>query len=91
MKVFASCALLFSLSAVAAPYSYVYAKYSYSTLGGVTTLNVQLHNNGPKNASCRVTVFNREETTSVPAYGNSSVSFQSLPEGAQPRYSCAAD
>lgn len=58
---------------------------------GVTTLTVSLRNNGNSNASCEVTVFNRNEYTQVPAFGNSQVSFSNLPSGAQPRYSCTAN
>ncbi len=91
VKVLVVLALLFCSSALAEPYRYVTAKSSYSTLGGETTLTVSLHNNGAKDASCSVTVFNREESAHVPAYGDAKVSLQSLPEGAQPRYSCSAD
>lgn len=84
-------ALMLSVCAEAEPYSYVHAETSYSTLGGATTLTVHLHNNGGKVATCSVEVFNRNKTTRVSAYGDSSVSFDSLPGGAQPRYSCTAD
>jgi hypothetical protein len=82
---------LFASSAFAEAYRYVHAEYSYSTLGGVTTLNVDLHNNGAKNATCEVTVFNREQSAYVAAYGRARVSFSSLPEGAQARYGCTAN
>jgi hypothetical protein len=91
MKVFRAAVLLFCVPAFAAPYPYVRAEYSYSTFGGITTLTVKLHNNASKDASCTVTVFNREKSTTVPSYGDSKVSFDNLPEGAQPRYACAAN
>jgi hypothetical protein len=81
---------LLGLPAFAGDYQYVQAKYDYRTYGGMTTLTVRLHNNGNQGASCNVAVFNRNESTFVPAFGDSQVSFQNLPEGAQPRYSCTA-
>jgi hypothetical protein len=90
MKALILVLLFFCVAAVAAPYNYVHADYSYSTLGGITTLTVKLHNNGAKNASCVVSVFNRQKSATVPAYGDSKVSFDSLPAGAQPRYACSS-
>lgn len=84
-------ALVVSVPAVAEIYRFVSAQSSYSTLGGVTTLTVRLRNNAGKEATCEVEVFNRSKTTRLNAYGESSVSFESLPGGAQPRYSCTAN
>ena len=89
-----NCCIIAFLLAVPAwgeTYPYITAKYSFSSLGGVTTLTVHLHNNGGKNAACRVSVVNREERTRVEAFGDSDVSFQSYTSGEQPRYSCSAD
>ena len=81
---------LLGLPAFAGDYQYVYAKYDYRAYGGMTTLTIRLHNNGNQGASCNVSVFDRSENTFVPAFGDSQVSFQNLPEGAQPRYGCTA-
>lgn len=45
---FLACLLLFTIGASAEAYPYMVVRYDYSTFGGVTSLNVYLHNNGGK-------------------------------------------
>ena len=55
---FLACLLLFTIGASAEAYPYMIVRYDDSTVGGVTSLNVYLHNNGGKTATFEVTVFN---------------------------------
>lgn len=90
MKTIAALLLVSASIANAASYPYMIVNYDYSRLGGVTSLNVRLHNNGQQRANCEVTVFNRSESTTIEPMGNAIVSFSSLPEGAQPGYACSS-
>ena len=90
-RLFLSLLLLCSTVRAVSPYPYMVVNYSYSTVGGVTSLNVHLHNNGELVAACDVTVFTHSRSVTVAPTGDETISFQGLPEGAQPRYGCIAE
>ena len=89
MKRLALSLLLFcSTVRAVSPYPYMVVNYSYTTLGGVTSLNVHLRNNGGSMAACDVTVSNHSKAVTIGPTQDETVTFQSLPDEGQPRYGC---
>jgi hypothetical protein len=88
MKKFAAILLLACPVLAAESYLLVSAQYHWETYRNLKTLTIYFHNNGAQDAACDVKIFDRERTVDVPANGDASVSFSSLPEGELPHYSC---